>query len=80
MLRNYHTHPDDIALIDVTEHCPGFEPKPRPVTQRELYNLVGQAEAAFRKAGVEKGHRVAYWGGNRLVSSERGGRAGRLSY
>jgi acetoacetyl-CoA synthetase len=56
----------------VTEPCPGYAPEPRRVTQRELYGLVGKCQAAMKKAGVEKGHRVAYWGGNRLVSGHSG--------
>lgn len=65
-LRHVKEHPDDIAIIDTTEHCPGFEPEARRVTQKELYDLVSQVQQAMKAAGVQKGHRVAYWGGNRL--------------
>lgn len=71
-LRRAATHPDDIAIIDTTEHCEGHMPEARRVTQRELYALVAQCQAAMAAAGVRKGHRVAYWGGNRLVRVERG--------
>lgn len=66
-LRNVATHPDDIAIIDTVEPCPGYAPGPRRVTQKELYNLVAKAQAAMKAAGLKQGHRVAYWGGNRIV-------------
>lgn len=67
-LKHALTHPDDIAIIDTTEHMPEFAPEPRRVTQRELVELVGRAQRAMVNMGVQKGHRVAYWGGNRLES------------
>ncbi|WOO82538.1 Acetoacetyl-CoA synthetase [Vanrija pseudolonga] len=69
-LRHAKTHPDDIAVIDTTEHSPseGYTPAPRRVTQRELLNLVGQVQRGLKAAGVKKGHRVCYWGGNRVES------------
>lgn len=69
-LRHAKTHPDDIAVIDTTEHSPseGYTPAPRHITQRELLNLVGQVQRGLKAAGVKKGHRVCYWGGNRVVS------------
>lgn len=66
-LRNAATHPDDIAIIDTIEPCPGYAPGPRRVTQKELYNMVAKTQTAMKAAGLKAGHRVAYWGGNRLV-------------
>lgn len=73
-LRYAASHPDDIAIIDTTEGCPGHIPAPHRVTQRELYQLVCKAQEGMKRAGVKRGHRVAYWGGNRLVGDVREGR------
>lgn len=68
-LRNAAAHPDDIAIIDTTEHTPAFAPATRKITQKELLGLVAKAQAGMKDAGVQKGHRVAYWGGNRLEAA-----------
>ncbi|BEI82107.1 hypothetical protein CcaverHIS002_0212670 [Cutaneotrichosporon cavernicola] len=68
-LRNATMHPGDVAIIDTCEHTPTFKPAPREVTQKELLGLVAQAQAGMKAAGVQKGHRVAYWGGNRLEAA-----------
>lgn len=68
-LRHAVAHPDDVAVIDTCEHTPDFKPEPRKVTQKELVALVSQAQAGMKAAGVQKGHRVAYWGGNRLEAA-----------
>lgn len=65
-LRHCATHPDDIALIQISEPCPGWEPPTRRVTQKELYKLVGKVQRSMKAAGLVKGDRVAFWGGNTL--------------
>jgi acetoacetyl-CoA synthetase len=65
-LRHHSTHPDDIALIQISESCPGWTPTTKRVTQRELYTLVGRLQRSMKASGLEKGDRVAYWGGNTL--------------
>jgi acetoacetyl-CoA synthetase len=65
-LRHHLTHPDDIALIQISEPCPGWTPPTKRVTQRELYTLVGQLQRSMKASGLKKGDRVAYWGGNTL--------------
>lgn len=67
-LKHAAEYPDDIAIIDTTEHMEGWTPQPRRVTQRELLDLVGRAQQGMIAAGIKKGHRIAYWGGNRLES------------
>lgn len=68
-LRHAAAHPDDIAVIDTTEHTPDFKAAPRKITQKELLGLVAKTQAGMKAAGVKKGHRVAYWGGNRLEAA-----------
>ena len=63
-LRHVHTHPDDIAIIQTSEHCAGWEPPARKITQKELYELVGKTQRSMKAARVGKGDRVAFWGGN----------------
>jgi acetoacetyl-CoA synthetase len=65
-LRHHKAHPDDIALIQISESCSGWTPTQRKVNQRELYTLVGKVQRSMRDSGLEKGDRVAYWGGNTL--------------
>ncbi|ORX38666.1 hypothetical protein BD324DRAFT_577506 [Kockovaella imperatae] len=64
-LRNI-AHPDDVAIITLSEPCPGHTPEARKVTQKELYELVREAQKAMRAHGVTKGDRVAFWGGTCL--------------
>lgn len=65
-LRHHTTYPDDIALIQISEHCQGWSPSPRRVTQKELCMLVGRVQRSMKATGLRKGDRVAYWGGNSL--------------
>jgi len=63
-LRHHSTYPDNIAIIQTSETCPGHIPSTRRIAQRELYQSVGRTQRAMRDAGVCKGDRVAFWGGN----------------
>ena len=65
-LRHAKTHPDDIAIIQTSEPCEVYSPAPKRVTQRELVQLVGAAQRAMEGAGLGKGDRVAWYGGNCL--------------
>jgi acetoacetyl-CoA synthetase len=65
-LRHHQAHPDDIALIQISEHCQGWSPSPKRVTQKELYTSVGKIQRSMKASGFERGDRVAYWGGNTL--------------
>jgi len=65
-LRHHSTHPDNIALIQISESYPGWTPPAKKVTQRELYALVGRLQRSMKQSGLQKGDRVAYWGGNTL--------------
>jgi acetoacetyl-CoA synthetase len=65
-LRHHSARPDNVALIQISEPCPDWEPPTKRVTQLELYNLVGKAQRSMRAAGLTKGDRVAFWGGNTL--------------
>lgn len=67
-LRWAESRPDDVAIIQCSEACSAFKPETKRVTQSQLYKLVGRAQAAMKAAGVGKGDRVAFWGGNCLVS------------
>ena len=68
-LRNAKTHPDDIAIIEISETCEAYTAEPKCVSQRELYELVARAQGGLRKAGVQRGDRVAFWGGNCLEAA-----------
>ncbi|KAK8854913.1 acetoacetate-CoA ligase [Kwoniella newhampshirensis] len=63
-LRHHTSRPDDIAVIQTSEPCGGWSPPVRRITQAQLYILVGRVQRSLRKAGVGKGDRVAFWGGN----------------
>ncbi|ORY35379.1 hypothetical protein BCR39DRAFT_555534 [Naematelia encephala] len=65
-LRHHLDHPNDIAIIQTSEPCPGYDPSPRKVTQKELYELVGQVQRGMKAAGVTRGDRIAFWGGTCL--------------
>jgi acetoacetyl-CoA synthetase len=65
-LRHAQTHPDDIAIIQTSEPCSAWSPEPKKVTQRELLQLVGSVQRSLDKAGVGRGDRVAWYGGNCL--------------
>lgn len=65
-LRHAKSRPDDIAIIQASEPCPTYAPPTKQITQFELYSLVGKAQRSLRAAGVGKGDRVAFWGGNCL--------------
>lgn len=65
-LRHHATRPDDIALIQISEPCPGWSPTAKKVTQKQLYELVGRVQRSMRSSGFERGDRVAYWGANTL--------------
>ncbi|WVF72649.1 acetoacetate-CoA ligase [Kwoniella sp. CBS 6097] len=68
-LRHHKDHPDDIAIITTSEPCPGHSPQPKQITQAELCTLVGKAQRSLIKAGVKKGDRVGFWGGNVLEAA-----------
>lgn len=66
-LRHHVSHPDDIALIQISEPCPSYPSPPTiRITQKELYGLVGQLQWSMKAAGVKRGDRIAFWGGNTL--------------
>ncbi|WVR07394.1 acetoacetate-CoA ligase [Kwoniella sp. DSM 27419] len=65
-LRHGRDRPDDIAIITTSEPCPDYMPEIKRITYRQLDLLVGRAQRALRRAGVRKGDRVAFWGGNVL--------------
>ena len=65
-LRHAKTYPHDIAIIQTSEPCPGWEPPTLRVTQKELRELVGKCQEGMRAAGLGKGDRVAFWGGTCL--------------
>ncbi|OWZ54126.1 acetoacetate-CoA ligase [Cryptococcus neoformans 125.91] len=65
-LRHAKSRPDDIAIIQASEPCSTYAPPTKQITQSELYSLVGKAQRSLRAAGVGKGDRVAFWGGNCL--------------
>jgi acetoacetyl-CoA synthetase len=65
-LRHYKTHPRDVALIQISESCPGWTPPVDHLEQEDLYRLVGKVQRSMKKSGLEKGDRVAYWGGNTM--------------
>jgi acetoacetyl-CoA synthetase len=67
-LRHHKSNPGDVAVIQISERCEGYEPGKRVVSWRELYGLVGRAQRAMKREGVVKGDTVAFWGGNCLVS------------
>jgi acetoacetyl-CoA synthetase len=68
-LRHARGHLDDIAIVQISEACPGWEPGKKVVSQKELYALVGKAQRAMKREGVVQGDTVAFWGGNCLVSA-----------
>ncbi|WVQ99868.1 acetoacetate-CoA ligase [Kwoniella sp. CBS 9459] len=68
-LRHHKDSADDIAIITLSEPCPGHTPEPKRITQAELYGLVGKAQRSLVRAGVKKGDRVAFWGGNVLEAA-----------
>ena len=63
-LRHHKTHPNDIALIQTSEACPGWTPSVDRLTQDDLYKLVGRLQRSMKESGLKQGDRVAYWGGN----------------
>jgi acetoacetyl-CoA synthetase len=65
-LRHYKTHPRDVALIQISESCQGWTPPVNRLEQEDLYRLVGKVQRSMKKSGLEKGDRVAYWGGNTM--------------
>lgn len=65
-LRHASQHPDDIAVIQISEPCAGWNPPTVEVTQKELLRLVGRLQRSLRNAGVGKGDRVGWWGANCL--------------
>jgi acetoacetyl-CoA synthetase len=65
-LRHYKTHPRDVALIQISESCPGWAPSVNRLEQEDLHRLVGKVQRSMKKSGLEKGDRVAYWGGNTM--------------
>lgn len=65
-LRHHSSRPDDIALIQIPEPCPGWSPSAKKVTQKELYELVGRVQRSMKSSGLKRGDRVAYWGANTL--------------
>src|SRR5207245_1052907 len=67
-LRHSKTHPDDIAIIQTSEPCDGWEPPVKRISQKELNRLVGKVQRSLNKFGIRKGDRVAFWGGNCLES------------
>ncbi|KAL7423516.1 hypothetical protein Q5752_001096 [Cryptotrichosporon argae] len=68
-LRHHRERPGDVAIIDFSEPCAGWDAPIRKITQAELYSLVERTQAALVKAGLLRGHRVAYWGGNRAEAA-----------
>jgi len=65
-LRHSKTHPRDVALIQISESCPGWTPSVNHLDQEDLYRLVGKVQRSMKRSGLEKGDRVAYWGGNTM--------------
>ncbi|WVQ82047.1 acetoacetate-CoA ligase [Cryptococcus sp. DSM 104549] len=67
-LRHARTRPEAVAVLSTSEPCPSlsYAPPVKRTTQAELYALVSRVQAALRSAGVGKGDRVAFWGGNCL--------------
>jgi acetoacetyl-CoA synthetase len=65
-LRHSKTHPRDVALIQISESCPGWTPSVHRLEQEDLYRLVGKVQRSMKQSGLEKGDRVAYWGGNTM--------------
>jgi acetoacetyl-CoA synthetase len=63
-LRHAVTHPEDVAIIQTSEPCTGWDPPVKRYTQRDLKQLVGQVQKGMKSAGVVKGDRIAFWGGN----------------
>lgn len=65
-LRHHKTHPDDVALIQISESCPGWAPSVKHLSQEDLYRLVGKVQRSMKSSGIQKGDGVAYWGGNTM--------------
>jgi acetoacetyl-CoA synthetase len=65
-LRHAELHAEDIAIIQTSEPCSGWEPPIVRVSQRELKAMVGEVQRGMKAAGVVKGDRIAFWGGNCL--------------
>ncbi|RXK34998.1 acetoacetate-CoA ligase [Tremella mesenterica] len=63
-LRHASTHPQDIAIIQLSEPCPGWDPPEVRLSQAHLLDLVGRCQRSLRRSGVGKGDRVAWWGAN----------------
>ncbi|WVN90148.1 acetoacetate-CoA ligase [Cryptococcus depauperatus CBS 7841] len=68
MLRHAKSRPDAVAVIETVEPCSEYEPEPKYIRQAQLSTLVYRAQQALVSAGVERGDRVAYWGGTSLAS------------
>ena len=65
-LRHAKAQPRDVALIQISESCPGWTPSVNHLKQEDLYRLVGKVQRSMKKSGLEKGDMVAYWGGNTI--------------
>jgi len=65
-LRHSVSNPDDIAVIQTSESTSSYTPPTKRITQSELNKLVGKTQRSLIKAGVRKGDRIAFWGGNVL--------------
>ncbi|WWD02431.1 acetoacetate-CoA ligase [Kwoniella europaea PYCC6329] len=65
-LRHSHSHPNDIAIIQLSESTSTHTAPEKKITQLELYNLVGRAQRSLIRGGIQKGDRIGYWGGNVL--------------
>ncbi|KAK4685305.1 acetoacetyl-CoA synthetase, partial [Tremellales sp. Uapishka_1] len=63
-LRFCKDHPDDTAIIQLSEGCPSHVPRPIHVLQSQLYSLVSRLQTSLKEAGIIKGDRIAFWGGN----------------
>ena len=65
-LRYATSRPGGVALIQTGEHCPQYSPSSRRMTFKELEGMVSECQRAMRRAGVRRGDRIAWWGGNCL--------------
>ncbi|WWC93632.1 acetoacetate-CoA ligase [Kwoniella sp. B9012] len=65
-LRHSDSHPNDIAIIQLSESTSTYTPPEKKITQIELYDLVGRTQRSLIREGVQKGDRIGYWGGNVL--------------
>ena len=63
-LRYASTHPSETALIQASEPCEAYAPTPKYFSQNDLFNAVANAQGGMKAAGLKKGDRVAFWGGN----------------